>query len=340
MKKSLFILFLGFLAFASQPAMAQFDAQLTNYWATTGYFNPGSAGNSGQLELTALSRLQWLGVEGAPRTILILANMPFSFFGREHGVGASMYNESIGLFSTTVMSAQYAYKTKLFKGNLGIGLQAGYIQEKFDGSKVYIPEDEFYNANDDANPGVEVSGSSIDASFGIFYSRKNWYAGLSATHLLAPQLTLNETQVLDIPRHYYFTAGYNIPLNNSLLELRPSILVKTMEVSSFYIENDTLVPTEKGNALKGMLTQTQVDISLLMLYKKTFWGGITWRKQDAVALMLGGKIKGIEVGYAYDYPISVIRRGTWGSHELFIRYSMDMGKKKPVRNKHKSVRIL
>jgi hypothetical protein len=114
-----------------------------------------------------------------------------------------------------------------------------------------------------------------------------------------------------------------------------------MELSSFYVEGDSLlVPVKKENMLKGMLAQTQVDISLRMVYNKFFWGGISWRKQDAVTIMLGGKFKMIEAGYSYDYPISRIRKSSWGSHELFIKYIVDLSKKKSVKNKHKSVRIL
>jgi type IX secretion system PorP/SprF family membrane protein len=340
MKKTLFILFLLLIAFHS--LMAQFDAQLSNYWSANNYFNPGFAGQTGNLELTALNRMQWINISGAPRTTLITAEMPYQFFGREHGIGLNMYNEKIGLFSSNVISAQYAFKTHLFKGNLGIGLQGGYINEVFDGSKVKIPSDnEFFDPNDNANPGSEISGNSIDVSLGIFYSKKNFYAGLSLTHLLSPKLVLNDSYILEIPRTYYFTAGYNIQLNNPLLELRSSLLVKTMELSSFYVEGDSLlVPVKKENILKGMLAQTQVDISLRMVYNKTFWGGISWRKQDAIVVMLGGKFKMIEAGYSYDYPISRIIKGSWGSHELFLKYSVDLSKKKSAKNKHKSVRIL
>jgi hypothetical protein len=77
-----------------------------------------------------------------------------------------------------------------------------------------------------------------------------------------------------------------------------------------------------------------------MIYNKTFWGGVSWRKQDAIVIMLGGKFKMFEVGYSYDWPISRIIKESWGSHELFIRYAIDMSKKKSTKNKHKSVRIL
>jgi len=57
-------------------------------------------------------------------------------------------------------------------------------------------------------------------------------------------------------------------------------------------------------------------------------------------LMLGGKFKMIEAGYAYDFPISRIAKVSTGSHELFLRYNMELNMKKKGKYKHKSVRIL
>ncbi|MDR0682387.1 MAG: type IX secretion system membrane protein PorP/SprF [Dysgonamonadaceae bacterium] len=340
MKKIVFILFV-FPAASCHLLMSQFDSQVSSYWATPNYFNPGYAGQSGKLELTGLYRLQWLGVEHAPKTGIILGEMPVKFFGREHGIGVSMYNDQIGLFKTNLISGQYAYKIKLFGGSLSIGIQGGYISESFDGTRVKIPEDdEQYDPNDEAIPLTEVSGNSIDGAFGLYYAAKNWYAGLSVTHLTSPQLELSENYILEIPRSYYFTAGYNIQLNNPLLELRPSVLLKTMELSTIRIEKDSLIVQTKQSVVKGMLKQTQVDVSLRMVYNKMFWGGLSWRKGDAVQIMIGGKFKMLEVGYVYDFPISDIIRETSGSHELFIKYSVDMNLKKGKKNKHKSVRIL
>jgi type IX secretion system PorP/SprF family membrane protein len=340
MKRIIFILFI-LLGASCHSLMAQFDTQLSNYWAAPNYFNPGYAGQSGNLELTGLYRLQWLGVEHAPKTGIVLGEMPYKLFGREHGVGLSFFSDQIGLFKSTVISGQYAFKTKLFKGNLGIGIQVGYISESFNGTKVEIPDDEEHSKNDAAIPLSEVSGTSIDGAFGLYYNAKKWYVGLSATHLTAPKLELNDNYILEIPRSYYFTAGYNIELNNPLLELRPSILLKTTELSNLYIEGDSLVEVTEQNTLKGMLKQTQLDVSVRMVYNKMFWGGLSWRKDESMILMLGGKFKMIEVGYAYDVPMfSEIIKVSSGSHEVFIKYIMDLNLKKGTKSKHKSVRIL
>jgi len=342
--RKIFYIYFFLLLLAGQSVRAQFDTQPSNYWAAPNYFNPGYAGQSGRLELTGLYRMQWLGMENAPKSGIILGEMPLPLMGREHGVGVSMYNDQIGLFSTTLISGQFAFKMKLFGGSLGIGLQGGYITDKFDGTKIEPPTDDDGNPIDDpAIPTTLVEGKSIDAAFGIYYtdSLKRWYVGLSVTHLLSPTLVLSNNYEREIPRSYYFTAGCNIQLNNPLLELRPSVLLKTTSMSSLYIDKDSLVVATEPNTLKGMLRQTQGDVSLRMVYNKMFWGGLSWRKGESMIIMLGGQFKIVEVGYAYDVPVfSSLIRTTSGSHELFIKYMMDMNFGKGSKSKRKSVRIL
>ncbi len=316
---------------------AQYDAQFSNYWAATGYFNPANAGRSGNLEATALYRQQWLGIEGAPGTALITGDMPLAFLGRTHGIGVVLYTEKIGLFEHMIASAQYAYKKNIGKGTFSAGIQAGYISENFYGSKIDAKDinDDYHQLPDAGIPESDIKGSGIDAAFGLMYYKPQWYAGLSVTHLLGQKLTLGENYVMEVPRAYYLTAGYNIQLKNPLLELRPSLLIKTTEMGSA-VQGDSIT----GDAIKAMMTMTQIDLSLRMVYNKTYWGGLGWRKGDAVSLMFGGKFSMIEAGYAYDFPISTILKGSSGSHEIFLKFIIDLDKKKGKKNKHKSVRIL
>ena len=339
MKKTLFLIPIIVLT-GFHNLRAQFDMQLSNYWAVINYYNPAYAGQNSTLDATLVSRIQWLGIEGAPRSTALTAHMPYKLFGKVHGVGASMYNDRSGLFSVTMYSGQYAWKKKMFKGDFSIGIQGGYINQSFDGTKVEIPTDDYHEQKDEAIPTSLVSGSSIDGALGIFFSKEKWFAGLSVTHLLSPTITLNENYYFEIPRSYYFVAGYNIQLSNPLLELRPSLLVKTMEMSSLYLDADSLVEKVETNTMKAMLRNSQLDVSVRMIYNKQLWGGLSWRKGDALTLMFGGKFKMIEAGYAYDFPISRIIKESTGSHEIFIRYSMEIDLNKKVKNKYKSVRIL
>ncbi len=318
-------------------AIAQYDAQFSNYWAVTGFFNPANAGRSGNLEAMALYRQQWLGIKGAPGTALVTGDMPMNFLGRTHGVGVVLYSEKIGLFEHMIASAQYAYKKNIGKGTFSAGIQVGYISENFYGSKIDPKDinDDYHQFPDAGIPENDVKGSGVDASFGLMFYKPKWYVGLSTTHLLGSELKLGENYIMEIPRAYYLTGGYNIQLKNPLLELRPSFLIKTTEMGPV-VEGDSIT----GDAIKAMMTMTQIDLSLRMIYNKTYWGGLGWRKGDAATVMFGGKFSMVEAGYAYDFPISTMLKGSSGSHELFIKLTIDLDKKKGKKNKHKSVRIL
>jgi len=319
---------------------AQFDSQLSNYFALMNYFNPASAGHSDKLEATYLNRMQWIGIDGAPRTSILTAQLPYKFMDRIHRLGVSMYNDRSGLFSLSVISGQYAWKKSVLKGDLSLGLQVGYINQTFDGTKVEIPEDDYHNQTDPAIPTSKVSGKSVDVALGILFSKPSWYAGLSVNHLLAPKLNIEEKYIFDIPRTYYLTGGYNLPVSDGEFELRPSFLLKTMEMSAVYLDEDSIVEKVETNTFKAMMRNTQIDVSLRLVYDNKLWGGLSWRNSDAIVVILGGKFKMIEAGYAYDFPISAIRRESSGSHEIFIRYSMDINLNKGVKGKHKSVRVL
>ncbi|MDR0769335.1 MAG: type IX secretion system membrane protein PorP/SprF [Dysgonamonadaceae bacterium] len=336
--------FLPAVIFFACPSLlkAQLDTQLSNYWATVGYYNPAYAGQSEKLNVTLMSRMQWLGISNAPRTTIVTADMSCQFLGRTHGVGFLMYNDRIGLFSTSATYGQYAWKTKLFKGNFSLGLQGGSVSQSFDGTKGDIPEDDYHTplGSDPAIPTVDVSGKGTDASLGLFYDKGKWFAGLSVNHLLSPKIDLDDKYVYEIPRTYYFVGGYNMQLSNPLLELQPTVFLKTMEMSSLHFTPDSLQEQIESNTLKAMLRNSQASFSLRLIYDKKFWGGLSWRYGDAVVLMLGGKFKTIEAGYAYDFPVSRIIKVSTGSHEVFLKYPMDLNLKKQRKSKHKSIRIL
>ena len=295
---------------------AQYDGQFSNYWAAMSYYNPAVSGQTSNMEMTALYRLQNMGIPGSPRSFLLSGDRPIDFFGRTHGAGIVVFNESIGLFKRNIMSGQYSYKKKIREGTLSAGLQVGMISETFDGSNAYIPESDYHQQTDDGILMSEGSGTAFDFAAGVYYSHKNWYAGLSVAHILEPEIELSESAYIYPVRSYYLTGGYNIELNNPFLVLQPSVMVKST------------------------IQMNTVDVNMRLCYNKILWAGLGWRYGDAVMITLGAKFGKIQAGYAYDVPISFMRAGTSGSHELFLKYTMQLTPGKGNKNKYKSVRIL
>ena len=85
------------------------------------------------------------------------------------------------------------------------------LQETLDGSKADLSE-----TNDPAFPRTKINGSSFDASAGVYYHHKRWYAGFGFLHLTSPVVRLGETNQYHVKPQYNFTAGYNIKIPQSV----------------------------------------------------------------------------------------------------------------------------
>ena len=203
-------------------ARAQYDSQLSQYFMALGYYNPAYAGVTGDLNMLALSRLQYVGIDGAPTSFFINADMPLKIGKTNHGIGMVVFTEGIGLFVNTHVNLQYAYKQKLFGGTLSIGMQFGMVNQSFDGEKVFYPTSQFHQQEDQAIPKTQVSGMGFDLNAGLYYHRKNLYAGLGVTHLNKTEIILDEYSSMYLASTYNLIAGYNIQFRNCLLYTSPS----------------------------------------------------------------------------------------------------------------------
>ena len=295
---------------------AQYDVRLSQYFMSKPYYNPAAIGMTEDLNIMALGRMEWIGIHGAPKSFFVMADMPLQLGKTKHGVGLVVYTEAIGLFQNTHVGAQYAYKYKLFGGEISGGLQIGLVNQSFDGSKVEKVDSEFHQDVDAAIPTEQVSGMGFDMNFGLFYKHKKFYAGFGMSHITQPELQLNATSYTYIGRSFNFMGGYNIQLKNPLIELQPSVFLLT-DMQSFH-----------------------TDITARLEYNKMFNGGISYRVNESVGIMFGVKIGRIQAGYAYDFPTTALGRASSGSHELCVKYSLRLKKTKTGKNRHKSVRIL
>ena len=292
---------------------AQYDPSYSHYFSMEPSFNPASVGKENVLNVVGAYALDFAGSEHNPNTFYVGADMPLYFLKSYHGVGLSMLNDKIGLFTHQRIAGQYAFRFKLFGGRLAAGIQAGLLMEKFDGSKLDVED-----SNDPALPSSEVSGNSLDLGFGLYYTHKNWYAGASVQHITAPQIDLGETNEFKVAPSYYLTAGYTIKLRNPLISIPTSTLVRY-----------------DGVSWRG-------DITARVVYKndkKMLYGGVSYSPTNSVTALIGGSFHGINIGYSYEVYTSAINPGN-GSHELFVSYQTDINLQKKGRNKHKSVRFL
>ena len=305
---------------------AQVDAQLTQYFEVPNYYNPSAIGTTDFIKIRGDMRMQWVGIENAPQSIALAADMPFKFLNQKFGVGLVMQNETMGLYSNMVLGAQLGYKFKLLKGEFSAGVQVGLLNQQFKGTEVFIPDnDDYHESADDAIPTTDIGGNAFDLGVGVFYTHKLFWAGVSCTHLTSPTITLNaesgeggneKNYEFKADRTLYFMAGSNIPLKNTLFEIIPSVLVK----SDF-------------SFITGEITGR-------VRYNKFLSAGIGYRYDDAIMAMIGAEYKNFYLGYSYDYHMSEIAKASSGSHEIMLGYKLKLDFSEKNKNKHKSIRIM
>jgi len=272
------------------------------------FINPGYAGNSGSICGTLLHREQWMGFDGRPKTSLVSANMPFEFPDDVmSGVGLNIYSDGLGFENNFGFNANYAYRLEVGPGQLGLGLSVGILNKSLDAE--WITPDFLLSSGQvgiTSDPALPENDShmSLDLGFGAFYGADNFYVGISTTHLNQAEIKYSGIDTVPfIKRHFYISAGYFYQLPNPLFELQPSLLVKTDG------------PT------------AQVDLNALLLYNKTFWGGLSYRFEESVVVIAGATLPmNLKIGLGYDINISDIGRYSNGTLEIMINYCFDIVK--------------
>lgn len=310
--------FLYLLIIVKLAAFSQQDPQFTNNMFYKLGVNPGFAGAEGTISGIILNRYQWDGFEGAPKTLIFCADAAINAFGSPGGIGLNIVSDELGFEKNTQINVNYAYSKTLRIGKLGIGLSLGLYNKSING-EWEVPEDNLgiytQPSSDPAIPQGEVSQMAPDAGLGLYLSSNHYFLGASVSHINQASIKFSDLASTFLVRHYYLMGGYNIKLSDPLFELRPSFLFKTD------------------------LAGWQLDLNTNIVFNERFWGGITYRVQDAIALLMGMEMEnGLRFGYSFDLVTSALSRYGYGSHEIFVSYSLDLERNR--NQKYKSIRFL
>lgn len=300
-------------AITSLGAKAQYDPHFSHYYGMEAAYNPAAVGKESKLNVVGAYAMNLAGFENNPRTFYVGGDMPFYALNSYHGAGINLMNDQIGIFTHQRVSLQYSYKMKLAGGTLGIGLQAGFLNESLKASDLDLAD-----KNDPAFSSSDTNGNALDLGAGVYYQHGRWYAGASVQHATSPLVELGELNEFQIDRTYYLTGGYNIRLHNPFLTIHPSVLART----------------------DG--TGYRVDVTTRVKYvheNRVLYAGVAYSPTNSVTALFGGNFHGISLGYSYELYTSAISFKN-GSHELFVGYQTELDLFKKGRNRHQSVRIL
>lgn len=293
-------------------AYAQQDSQFTQYVFNGIHINPAYAGYKDDIYVQSFYRAQWTGIKGAPKTFSVAADGAFN--KGKVGLGLTITNDQLGAQTYLTAYANYAYRIKTGDDDadqLAFGIAAGLLQMGLDGSKL-----QGYKPGDGLIPVGSQTNTVPDARFGIYYANARFFAGFSATALLAKYMVKKNTEDSRIPvpqPHLYFTAGALLPFSEDV-KFKPVILVKddTNGPSSIDITTFLLL---KERIWIGAFVRTSFD-----LYKKDYQQKGLGKEHAMGAILELFATENIRIGYSYDYSLNKLRNFNYGSHEISLGF--------------------
>lgn len=316
MRKSIFIL-IALVAFGF-TSIAQQDPHFTQYMFNKSYWSPALTAHDGKGSLSVLSRAQWIGYEptfeqdgGAPATQFLNFSTPVSFKEMPLGLGVNVIYDKLGVLNNMEAQVSLAYHKIMNRGTLSFGIRPAFVNRTLDFSKL-----RFVDSSDPKNVQTKESQAVFDLAFGMSYSTDNYLLAAGVNHLLRPEFNYgidassNVSNKASMIYNLYGEYSYRLTYN---IDLTPSLLVASD------------------------LNTYSLDLSVIATYNKKIWGGLSYRNNEAMALLMGYSFldnNQLKAGYSFDYIIKDQSAKQPTSHEIFIRYdlpSISTGAKKIIR---------
>lgn len=293
----------------SNQTKAQQLPQFTQYMFNNYVVNPAVAGVYNYYQVRTNNRFQWVGVPDAPQTFSFSAYGPHA--KKDMGFGGYFYHDQTGPTSRSGGLFSYSYNMPINKEmRVSGGLSLGFMMFRVDGSKFDLGDMSFGTID----PAMFRNSKSIftpDASLGFQLYSSYYFAGISVHQLFGQKLyktmlprggEFQDTVygINKLKQHFTLSGGYLYMLNRDY-DIEPSALLKYM-----------------------FGTKLQVDLNVKVTYRKQVWGGLSFRWQDGISLLIGYDLDGkYKFGYSFDFSLTGISRHHAGSHEIMVGYMFD-----------------
>ena len=320
MKNLIMFLAICHLPFAICLVNAQ-DYRFTQFYANPLRLNPAMMGANSDLRAGLGYRTQWSNIEKGFTTMSFTGMYPlYMKSGGKLDIGLSAINDKAGAFKTTDAALAVDYNREIASDqNLCLSLMGGFVQKSLDASGLTF-ENQYilgsYNAsNANGETTLNNKASYPDVGFGLVWymnpvrekSKLNAFAGVSGFHLNKPNQSFTGVKGT-LPIRMTFIGGVKI-LGEKKIDVAPNVRMTQ----------------QAGNT--EMAAGVNVDYNLNDNLKIVI--GTWYRRNDAVAFMVGVEHKMFTFGYSYDAVTSTLSNvaAKSSAHEITLSYKMRMKQK-------------
>ncbi|SEG31489.1 PorP/SprF family type IX secretion system membrane protein [Algoriphagus boritolerans] len=319
MKQILFLLAIQISCF---HLFAQ-DIQYSQYYANPLYLNPAFTGSTSLTRVGVNFRNQWPALDQS----FVAYTAYFDHFEERLNSGFGLIfqgaQESFTQTSLNEIGLVYSYRLRLNeKSYIQAGMQGSFVARDalFDrvilGTQLNIDTGLI-----NGSPGEAFEGDSqirsADAHAGLlYYGEKSWF-GVSAAHLLEPEISYLADNTNQLPIKYAVHGGYRF-------DLAPG------DINEFFNNTDQERSVAVGFNYKQQGEFSQLDLGAEFFFEPLVLGlwyrGIPTKYElpnnESLIFLLGVNLpSGLELGYSFDYAISKLGfLSSGGAHELSVRY--------------------
>lgn len=307
MKKALFTLVLGVLA--SAILSAQESASYAQYQLYPILYNPGVTGFSGNHEFLVNARKGLTGYTGSPLSYTALYH---GSVGGKLGLGGGLFSEKIGDMSTVKIQGNYAFRFRVQKAQIGIGLTTEFINRHADNKLLSDPN---VSVNDQVLEDNTNGQQIFDASAGVhvLYDER-LFVGLALPNTTRARLdqVIGDLPVQEKARqaYYMFHFGYIFNSQAQGYKIIPSLAIRKFRD----------VPYQVDLNVQGRFIDDKVIAAVTMRPGSSGIAGF----------MIGTQYKNAQIVYSYDIAFGPFQQYHTGSHEITLSYSIKPKTSKPA----------
>ena len=275
--------------------IAQQDPVFSQYLNNLLTVQPAYAGMTGYINVTALSRIQWVGFDGAPTTNTLTISGPINQYNI--GLGLSLVNDKYGPVRQNGLYVDYAFRILLHNDQyISFGVKGG-----FNRYQAFLSDLPTHDPNDPLAIQDINQKYLPNFGFGFMWHSNDFFLGFSVPKFFKNKITSESGASLYHEEvNFYAMGGYVFNLANDNLKFKPTFLYR------------------QSGANPGI-----ADISANLLFYDRVWIGGTYRLQNSYGLQFQVYIDGnkfLKIGYAYDLTTFHNSQSNTGTHEFMLSY--------------------
>jgi len=282
---------------------SQQDPVFNQYMNNLLTVQPAYAGMSGYVNMTAMSRIQWVGFDGAPVTSTFTIQGPFKKYNV--GLGLSVITDRFGPVRQTGVYADYSFRVLLNDDQyVSFGIKGG-----FNRYEALLTDLSVHDPNDPV-VAFDINKKYMpNFGLGFMWHADNFFVGASVPKIFRNKINSNSGEtVYQEEMNFYAMGGIVFDIADNV-KFKPTVLAR-------WSQN----------------TPSVVDFSANALFYDRVWVGATYRLQNSYGLLFQVFVNSrVKLGYAYDLTTFRPSQYNAGTHEFMLSYDFPVKRKRFCR---------